>query len=363
VSKPDVLVVGAGVVGCAIAYRLARRGLSVVVLERSVPGSEASSAAAGMLAAQMESHEAGSSLSLAIASRDRFAQWSEDLRADTGIDVEYRRCGILNVAFTEEQAETAKNHAATQSARGLSAEPVSASELRALEPAISEQAISAIRFEQDARVDPPKLLRALRIAAEHHGAQFLTGSVVRRLVVHEDRAEAIELEGGRKLSGGNIVIAAGPWSNLIPGVPLGPEDVRPARGQIVELLGPRPLIKRCVWGPGVYLSPRDDGRLLLGSTTEFVGFERLVTAGAVHDLLAAALALVPKLRELELTRSWAAFRPFTKDGRPRIGKSSVEGLLLATGHFRNGILLSPITAEMIESIVTNTPLPAGTAEP
>lgn len=361
-GERDVLVIGAGVVGCAIAYRLARAGLRPLVLERSVPGSEASSAAAGMLAAQMEAsgeHGSAHSLDLALASRDRFASWAASLAEDTGIDVEYRRAGILDVAVDDAGLERQRADVRAQTERGLEARSLSAAELAELEPEITTGALGAVLFERDARVDPPRLLRALRIAAERRGARFRSGAVVRRVLVDADRTAGVELEGGEVLRAASVVVAAGPWSNLIPGVPLTSSEVRPARGQIVELLGPRPMVTRCVWGPGVYLSPRDDGRLLLGSTVEFVGFERMVTAGAVSDLLRAAIALVPALRDLELSRTWSAFRPFTSDGQPRIGKTQIEGLLLATGHFRNGILLAPITAEIIEGLLTGREVSLG----
>ena len=354
-AEHDALVIGAGVVGCAIAYRLARAGLRPLVLERSVPGSEASSAAAGMLAAQMESsgeHTNARTFELALASRERFPAWAEALAADTGIDIEYRRSGIVEVAFDDDALARQTAEVQEQNARGLQATLLTATQLVGLEPAVSPNALGGVHFERDARVDPPRLLRALRIAAERRGARFRTGAVVRRVMVDRDRASGVEMEGGEVLRAETVIVAAGPWSNLIPGVPLTSSEVRPARGQIVELLGPRPVVTRCVWGPGVYLSPRDDGRLLLGSTVEFVGFERMVTAGAVSDLLRAAMALVPGVRDLELSRTWSAFRPFTSDGLPRIGDSQVEGLLLATGHFRNGILLAPITAEIIEALVT-----------
>jgi glycine oxidase len=353
----EVVIVGAGVVGCAIAFLLAERGVRVVVLERSVPGSEASSAAAGMLAAQMEAHEDSTTFELALHSRDRFARWAEMLREETGIDVEHRRCGIVDVALDEVRLEEIGRHARWQKDRGLLVELLDREALLGLEPSVSPEAIGGAWFERDARVDPPRFLRALRIAAERRGAEFRSGHVVRRVVIDGDTCRGVELEGGQVVGAEKVVIAAGPWSSLIPGVPLAPQEVRPARGQIVELLGQMPLLRRCVWGPGIYMAPRDDGRLLLGATVEFVGFEKIVTAGAVHDLLHAGIAVVPGIRGLELSRSWSAFRPFTADGKPRIGATSLEGLVLATGHFRNGILLSPITAEIVEAIVLGTALP------
>jgi glycine oxidase len=353
----EVVVVGAGVVGCAIAFQLAKRGVRVLVLERSVPGSEASSAAAGMLAAQMEAHESSETFELSLQSRERFARWAEMLREETGIDVEYRRCGIVDVALDDRRASEIERHAKWQRERGLQVELLDRAALQRLEPAVTCTATLAAWFERDARVDPPRFLRALRIAAERRGAEFRSGHVVRRLVVDGKACHGVELEGGDWLEAQTVVVAAGPWSSMIPGVPLAPEEVRPARGQIVELSAQMPLVSRCIWGPGIYMAPRDDGRLLLGATVEFVGFEKLVTAGAVHDLLHAAMAVVPRIRELELARSWSAFRPYTGDGRPRIGASALRGLVLATGHFRNGILLSPITAEIVEAIVTASPLP------
>jgi len=347
-----VVVVGAGVMGCATALELARRGLSVHVLERSVPGAEASSAAAGMLAAQVEAHASGPFTSLCLASRDRFGAWATMLRDQTGIDVEHRVCGIVRAAFDPREAARLAAHADWQRAQGLAVSLWTGQQARAHEPALSSDVVSAAHFPDEARVDPPRYLRALRIAAERAGARFTSGAMVRRVVVEGACARGVEIEAGELLLAEHVVIAAGSWSNLVPGVPLGSAAVRPARGQIVEISAAIPPLRGIVWGQRAYLSPRDDGRVLIGSTLEFVGFERAVTAGAVRDLISGAIELVPALAGAELVRCWSAFRPYTPDELPLLGPSSVDRLWLATGHFRNGILLSPITAEIIAACVT-----------
>lgn len=354
---PDVLVVGAGVMGCATAFELARRGVKVLVLERSVPGAEASSAAAGMLGAQAESHGDGPFLRLSLASRARFGPWAEALREATGLDVEHRTCGVLRVAHDDAGAAALAATVAWQRAADLDATILDPVEARTIEPAIGPTVIAAARFPGDARVDPPIWLRALRIAAERAGARFRIGAVVRRLLVEGDRAIGAETEEGERVLGGHVVLAAGSWSALVPGAGLPSGAVRPARGQIVQLTLPAPAMRGIVWGPRAYLCPRDDGRVLVGSTLEFVGFRRGVTAGAIAELTAAAIRDVPALADADFDRAWSSFRPWTSDELPLLGPSGIEGLTLATGHYRNGILLSPLTAEIVAALATGSSPP------
>jgi glycine oxidase len=349
--QTDVLIVGAGVMGCAIALELALRGAQVLVLERSVPGAEASSAAAGMLGAQVESHAPGPFTSLCIESRARFPAWASKLREMTGIDVEHRVCGITKVALDADEAASMEAHVAWQREAGLPASMLGKEAARAHEPSITEATVAAATFAADGRVDPPRLMRALRIAAERAGAVFRSGAYVRNLVVAEGRAEGVELDGGIAIGARHVVVATGSWTGLVGAVPIAPGAIKPARGQIVELLVAAPIMRGVVWGKAAYLSPRDDGRVLVGSTLEFVGFERGVTAGAVRDLLAGAIGLVPALERAELGRVWSNFRPHTSSELPLIGASSVRNVWLATGHFRNGILLSPLTAQIVAALV------------
>lgn len=348
----DVTIVGAGVMGCAVAFELARRGTNVVVLERSVPGAEASGAAAGMLGAQVESHAPGPFVDLCVASRERFGTWADRLRQASGIDVEHRVCGITSAAFDRAELDRMEEHAAWQRGAGLRAESLRASDVRAAEPEIAPDVIGGVFFPDDARVDPPRLLKALRVAAERAGARFRTGAVVRGVAQIDGRARGVTLESGETMESEHVVLAAGSWSTLVGGTPLAPDAIRPARGQIVELLLPSPIQRGIVVGSKAYLSPRDDGRVLCGSTLEFVGFERGVTAGAVRDLLTAATRMMPRLAGADLGRAWSSFRPYTENEMPFIGPSRVEQLWLATGHFRNGILLSPITAEIVAALVS-----------
>lgn len=350
-AAPDVLIIGGGIMGTSSAWALAASGAKVVVLERSVPGAEASSAAAGILGAQAEAHGAGPMAELCLASRARYAKFAAALTRETQIDVGYRECGVLQVAFARAGLEKLVKAAAWQRPRGLACERFAARELQTLEPALASTVLGGLRFAEDARVEPKALLRALHIAAIRRGVQFRSGAFVRRVAVLANRATGVVLDDGSELRAGHVVVAAGSWTSLIDGLGLPAGRVVPARGQIVELELPAPPLGHVVFGPGAYLVPRDDGRLLIGSTLEFVGYEREVTAGAVRDLLTHAIALVPSLSRAALRGTWSNFRPYTQDELPLLGRTKIERLYLATGHYRNGILLAPISAEIVRAAV------------
>jgi len=349
--SPDVLIVGGGIMGTSAAWELARHGLRVTVLERSVPGAEASSAAAGILGAQAEAHAPGPLAELCLASRARYAKFARTLSEETQIDVGYRECGVLRVAFERRAASKLQAENSWQGQGRKKVEPLGARELARLEPELSPKLAGGVRFAGDARVDPKALLRALHIAALRRGVTFQSGAFVRRVLVEGERAQGVVLADGNVLRAQHVVVAAGSWTSLIDGLGLPAGRVVPARGQIVELELPSPPLSHVVFGPGAYLVPRDDGRVLVGSTLEFVGYEREVTAGAVRDLLTHATALLPSLERAGLRGTWSNFRPYTRDELPLLGPTRIESLFLSTGHYRNGILLAPISAEIVRAAV------------
>ncbi|HET9960400.1 MAG TPA: glycine oxidase ThiO [Polyangiaceae bacterium] len=346
----DVIVIGGGIMGTGASFELAKRGARVLVLERSVPGAEASSAAAGILGAQAEAHHDSDWFELSLKSRQRHAEWAKELLERTGIDVEYRLCGVVRASATLEAAQAMQAERAFQRRYGCRVSDLDARSLSRLLPQFSSKLQGGVYFPEDARVDPPKLLRALRIAAEKAGAVFRSGTYVRRVLRDTKRATGVALDDGTELKAKHVVVAAGSWTSLVEGVPT-TRIVKPARGQIVELSAPAPLFEPVVFGPGCYLVPRDDGRVLIGSTLEFVGYRREVTAQAVRNLLDAALTLVPALADATLSGTWSNFRPYTSDETPWVGEGEVPGLVLATGHYRNGILLAPITADLVTAAI------------
>jgi glycine oxidase len=337
--------------GCAAAYELSRRDVAVTVLERSVPGAEASSAAAGILGAQVESHHPGPLTQLGLLSRKLYPALVKDLERASGISVGYRKCGVLKVAYDAAGVSRLVKDLGWQSKANLPLERLSASALAKREPALTTELAGGVRFEEDAVLEPRLLLSALRVAAERAGARFRSGSFVKRIAIENGRALGVELDDGSLVSGSHVVLAAGSWTSLL--TPAGAEAPRvvPARGQIVELKTSVPVLDSVVFGPDCYLVPRADGRLLIGSTLEFVGFRREVTAGAVAKLLAAAIRLVPALAEAELSATWSSFRPYTSDELPLLGPSATPGLILMSGHYRNGILLAPISAQIVATSV------------
>ena len=346
----DVAIIGGGIMGSAVALRLAQRGIGVTVIERGIPGAEASSAAAGILGPQMEAEGPGPLLDLGLKSRALYPALAAELRDLTGIDVGYDRSGVLAVALDEAGERELGARRTWQLARGLRVESLSGEAARAREPALGPAVRAALAFPDEAQVIARELARAFSQAAAGAGARFLTGRYVRRVLIEKGTAVGVELDGDT-LAAGAVVVAAGSWSGLVEGAGVPASVVRPARGQLVSIETRPPLFRQVIAAPGGYLVPRRDGTVLAGSTVEMVGFQKQVTVGGLAAILTLAHTLIPALGSAPVTGSWSNFRPFTEDHLPVLGLTAINGLVLATGHFRNGILLAPITAYAIAELV------------
>jgi glycine oxidase len=348
-----IVIVGGGVMGCATALELANRGVrDIVVLERAVPGAEASSAAAGMLAAQIESRDE-EELAKFVRAREAYASWAIALREATGIDIAHRRSGVLSIARTEADLERAKHDVDAQRASGLRAELVDRARARTIERELAEDIAGAAYYPDEAQVDPPQLLRALIVAVARAGVVIRSGTTVATLIDEGGRCVGVGLSPKEIVRADAVVLAAGSWSSLVPGVPDDVPRVRPVRGQLVMLEERPPRASTILFEGHSYVVPRGDGRVICGSTMEDVGHRREVTAGGVQGILTAALAAMPRLAEAELVKTWCNFRPSvaSKSGAPLVGESPLPGLFLATGHHRNGILLAKATADAVTDAI------------
>ncbi len=352
---PDVVVVGAGVMGCLSALRLAEAGLDVLVLERSVPGAEASTAAAGILGPAFEAHDDDPALlTLGIRSRELHATLADQLRADHGLDVGFHRCGLMRVATETDAASLAQHrdhiHAVAQS------ELIDGDEARRREPALGPSFVAALDLPEESQLDPKRFLPAVAIAAERAGVTFRSGAVVQRVLVRNGRAHGVEV-GGETISSRHVVVAAGSWTHLVPGLDVDAAGIHPVRGQILKTTSRPPLFRRIVFGAGGYVVTRPGGDVLCGSTEERVGFRREVTLGGTRTIIDMATTLAPSLTHAPVLQQWSSFRPGTADGRPLVGATHHEGLWLASGHFRNGILLAPMTAQLLTQGITEGAMP------
>jgi glycine oxidase len=370
-GRADVAVVGAGVIGLASAWRLAQAGVAVVVVD-PVPGSGASGVAAGMLAPVTEARLGEEALlALNHASWARWPAFAAEVEVAGGRPVGYRADGTLMVALDADDRALLDDLAGRHRAMGLAVEPLRGREARALEPGLAPSVRAGLLAADERSVDPAALVEALWAAAEAAGATVLTRPVERVVTTPAgDRVTGVALAGGdgAVVEAATVLLAAGTWSATVAGVPdhVRP-PVRPIRGQVLTLRQPPgdPLIARTVrgivWGSSIYLVPRDDGRVVIGATVEERGFDTTPTAGGAYELLRDALAIVPGLDDAELVAVRAGLRPGSPDDLPMIGPSGVEGLVIATGHHRNGILLTPVTAEAVVALVTGGSVPAEVA--
>ncbi|GHF32796.1 glycine oxidase ThiO [Streptomyces fumanus] len=361
---PDVLVVGGGIIGLVTAWRAAQRGLATAVVDPA-PGGGAARVAAGMLAAVTELHYGEQTLlALNLASARRYPAFAAELAEATGHDLGYRRCGTLAVALDADDRAHLRDLHAFQVRSGLDAQWLSGRECRRLEPMLAPGVRGGLRVDGDHQIDPRRLARALVTACERAGV-VLHRVRAERLTVVRDRAAGVVTEDGTALAAGRVVLAAGSLSGRLPGVPeevLPP--VRPVKGQVLRLAMPAdrpPLLHRTVRavvrGNPLYLVPRESGELVVGATSEELGWDTTVTAGGVYELLRDAHELVPGITELPLTETLAGLRPGSPDNAPLLGPTALDGLLLATGHFRNGVLLTPVTGDVMAHLLTTGGLP------
>jgi glycine oxidase len=387
----DVVVVGGGVAGLSVARELARWGTLTTLVERGRLGAEASWAAAGMLAPQVETDRRDDFFDFACSNRDAYPAFAAALREETGVDIELDRTGTLSLAFTDGDERDAARRFEWQRGEGLLVERLSAREVLALEPNLSARVRGALRFPLAWQVENRRLCDALARACRLAGVRVLEQTEARSLEVRGGRFRSVETSRGA-ISAGAVVVACGAWSSLAHAKTSGgagadesdaapfssltfatpashdanaPQSPRiePVRGQILCYAtgGDEPLVRHVVYGAGGYVVPRRDGRLLAGTTTERAGFDKAVTEEGRRAIRLCAEEIAPAFADLKITDEWAGLRPRAEDDLPVLGASTeIENLFYATGHYRNGILLAPLTgalvAEMIMSGTTPAPL-------
>ena len=351
-SELKAIVMGGGIIGCSVAWRLAAEGVVTTVLERGRVGQEASWAAAGMIAPQAEAEGPGPFFDFCMKARDTFDGIVDRLVREGGVDPEYDRAGILYVALDADERVQLERRASWQRSVGAPLEELSGAEARRVEPMLSPEAVYAIHMPTNRRTDNRKLTQAYAAAARKAGAEFVEGARVEALATRGERAVGVLMDDGSTLEADVVVNAAGAWAGEIRGLEADRVKLHPVRGQIVcfevapETIGPALFSLRG------YVVPRRDGRLLAGSTMEEAGYDKSVTLAGLDKIARGAAAIVPTLGAAAFREAWAGLRPATRDLLPVLGFSpSVSNVLWAAGHFRSGILLSAITGEIIADLV------------
>lgn len=363
-NRPDVIVIGAGLIGCSVALQLAQAKLRVTVVERGEPGCEASSAGAGMIAPQGETTEPDDFYKLCAASRDLYPNFVSEIAEISGMESGFSKEATIFAALDDAQADDLDRVYRAQRAAGLPVAFLTSTEARRRCPQLNSSVRSSLWMEGDHRVDNEMLIVALVEACRRSGVTFARHTAITRLCGNGNRVVSAEARNGSELSGGArrsgaaerrysaglFVITAGAWSgelaaSLGMSIPLSP-----CRGQLLELDGAQDFSLTMRAGHH-YLVPRSGGRLVAGSIMEYVGFEKSVTAAGLQSILAAAERIAPRVGALRFRRAWAGFRPDTADHLPIFGRAKYDNLVFATGHFRNGILLTPITAKLISELI------------
>jgi glycine oxidase len=345
----NIIVIGAGIVGCAVAYALASRGARVRVIERRQVGQGATRASAGVLCPHIEGHSA-SLLHLGVRSLSLYDAFVDGVRSDSGLAVEYRRDGTLEVALTDEEAGRLREAAGHHAARGVDHRYLDAAEARDAEPAIATEVTAALLVPSHGYVGVTALTRALAAAAAARGTESIAADVKR--VDGTGRGVRV-VAGGTTYDADVAVIAAGSWSGVLTVGEKPRAPVRPVRGQLLHLAGSAaPAVKHVIWGRACYIVPWQDESLLVGATSEDVGFDERATVAGVRDLLEAACDLLPGAWQAQFREVRVGLRPATPDELPIIGRSSTTpAIVYATGHYRNGVLLAPLTAALVADLV------------
>jgi glycine oxidase len=358
----DAVFVGGGVIGLCCAWRAAQRGARVAVLERAEPPAGATNVAAGMLAPVGElTFGEPQLLELTLASSRLYPEFVAELEAASGESTGYVRQGALHVALDRDEAAQLRRVHDLQRSLDLEAQWLAPRRCRELEPGLTPSSNGGVLVPGEASIDPRRLVKALAAALAAAGGELRTGCEVRAGIFEGERLAGVLTAAGEELRADNVVLANGAWSGATDWLPdHARPPVRPVKGEVLELRGrdgaPAPA-ERILASERVYLVPREDGRLIVGATVEERGFDTTVSAGGILELLREAYRLLPDVAEMELVGSLAGLRPGTPDNLPLIGPGAIEGLLLATGHFRNGILLAPLTGDLIAALLAGEPLP------
>ncbi len=348
-NRYDVIIIGGGIIGCALADELARRGRRVVILERGHVGAEASSAAAGILSAQMDLPAPGPLFDLCQASRRLYPYWIKDLEVRSQLSLGYHVDGILYLALTGREERAMAAQARWQEKRRLRVERVSRQQLKRREPAIDRLVVGGFLFPTEAQVDNVLLMRALSLACRKAGVELREQAHVRGLIVSDAKVHGVEI-GHERLRADVVVTCQGSWTSADRLLPV-KLPVEPARGQILAFQAPPRLIRHVVMSSRAYMVQRRDGRLITGSTIEFAGFKKALTVEGMHGILCGLRHLSSRVNQCTFLEAWAGLRPYTRDKLPIIGRTQLEGFYAATGHFRHGILLAPITAKIMAELV------------
>ncbi|NVI91577.1 glycine oxidase ThiO [Actinomadura sp. BRA 177] len=357
----QVVIVGAGVIGLAAAWRTAAGGATVTLVDPA-PASGASSVAAGMLTPVSElTYGEEPLLRLGLASRERYGAFAAELEELTGLETGHRTDGLLQVAFDADDLKYLDDLRRFQESLGIPSEALTGRECRRAEPMLAPGVRGGLLAPEDGSIDPRRLTAALLAAAEKLGVQIVRRRAV-RVVVEGDAATGIGLDDGTVLRADRVLLAAGPWSGDLEGLPPGTvPPVRPVKGQVIRLRTRMPFLRRTtrglVKGSSVYLVPRADGEIVLGATQEELGFDTRVTAGGLWELLRDARELLPGITELEFAEVGAGLRPGSPDNAPVMGPTALPGLFAGTGHFRNGVLLAPVSADILSAMLLDRPVP------
>jgi glycine oxidase len=346
----DVAIAGSGLIGGSIALELARAGLRVGLFDKQEPGKEASWASAGILSPAPENPGMIALVPLGKASMGLYPEFVALVEELSGKSVGYRAKGTLEVLTSQHAREELSTIIALHHGLGLRAEPLSAADAKELEPSLREDVEAAVLRPAEAAVDNRLLTRAILASAQKSGVEIFAGVGVESLWRESDMCKGI-VAGGEKISAGHTVIAAGCFSAQIRGAEQY-APVRPAKGQMISLVCPEAKFERVLWGEDIYVVPRNDGRILAGATVEYAGFDKTLTAGGQKKLLSAAIKMVPAFENARVEEMWAGLRPDSPDHLPILGPTDLQALVIATGHFRSGVLLAPISAKLVREWVT-----------